>query len=271
MRVDPNGTDSGGDPPFEFSPEDDHTPGPGGFAYVTHDTTAGLGTGHADVDDGCVTLVSPAIDLSGVDNARLTYAHWFVDETRLDDTLRVDVSADGGATWLPLERLPRSELGWNERDFDLGSRLALTAQFRLRVSTCDYGGGSLLEAGLDDVTITTRAYGVVGVEDPGAAPAGVPAVAFLARPEPNPAHPGAPTRIAFGVPAAAAGSGVRLDVLDVRGRTVRTLVEGPLAPGRHARVWDGADAGGRRAAAGVYFVRLVVGGMTRSEKLVRIE
>ncbi len=271
MRVDPNGTNSGGTPPFEFSPEDDHTPGPGGACYVTQDTTAGLVAGIADVDGACVTLLSPRIDLSALANARLGYAHWFVDETRRDDTLRVDISADDGATWLPLERLPRSELGWNERAFDLGSRLPLTTQFRMRVSTCDYGGGSLLEAGLDDVLITTRAYGVVGVDDPLADGAAVPSVAFLARPEPNPTASGAATRIAFGVPAAAAGLRVRLELLDVRGRAVRTLVDGALPPGRHARVWDGLDGDGRRVAAGVYFVRLGVGEMTGSEKVIRME
>jgi hypothetical protein len=35
-----------------------------------------------------------------------------------------------------------------------------------------------------------------------------------------------------------------------------TLLEAVLPAGRHARSWDGRDAGGRSAPAGVYLARL---------------
>ncbi|MEO6463175.1 MAG: FlgD immunoglobulin-like domain containing protein, partial [Candidatus Eisenbacteria bacterium] len=273
MRVDPNGTSTGGTPNTFFSPEDDHTPGAGTFCFVTHDTTAGLGSGQADVDGGCVTLTSPRIDLSSLDNARLEYWRWFVDRTRYDDTLSVAVSPDDGASWVELERVFLTAEGWQSHGVDLGLHVPLGAQFRLRLRTCDGGGGSLLEAGLDDVLITTRLFGAVAVGDVPTGDAAV-GVAFLARPTPNPARPGDGAAIAFGVPANAAGRAetpLRLDVVDARGRIVRTLAAGALPPGRHVRRWDGRDDRGGRAGAGVYFVRLAMEGKAWREKLVRLD
>ena len=60
---------------------------------------------------------------------------------------------------------------------------------------------------------------------------------------------------------------VRLDLYDVRGRLVRTLVDGPCAAGTHPAHWDGRDAAGVPAAAGIYFLRLEAAGETKSGKL----
>jgi hypothetical protein len=49
---------------------------------------------------------------------------------------------------------------------------------------------------------------------------------------------------------------VDLAVFDMAGRLVKRLVTGPLPAGHHDAVWEGKDASGRPAAAGVYFFRL---------------
>jgi flagellar hook assembly protein FlgD len=51
---------------------------------------------------------------------------------------------------------------------------------------------------------------------------------------------------------------VRLDVLDVRGRLARRLLDTRTGAGPHRLSWDGRDESGREAGAGVYFVRLEV-------------
>jgi len=56
------------------------------------------------------------------------------------------------------------------------------------------------------------------------------------------------------------GAPVRLEIIDILGRRVRTLVDGVLAAGRHDVSWDGAGESGRPLASGVYFSRLVVSG-----------
>ena len=69
------------------------------------------------------------------------------------------------------------------------------------------------------------------------------------------------------------GRRVRLELIDVRGRLVRTLVAGrPVgAGGRERATWDGVDAAGRRVPPGLYFAALSVdGGPRRSVRLVRL-
>jgi hypothetical protein len=169
-----------------------------------------------------------------------------------------------------LEAQPFTQNAWSFHSFDLGSRVPLTNQFRFRVRTCDVLGGSLLEAALDDFKITSRVYGAVAVDPAAGDP---PGVAFVGAVEPNPARAGQPARIAYGVPRAAAGGVARtvLTVVDLRGRVVKTLVEASLPPGRYSAVWDGTNSRGERAAAGIYFARLVTDGHPGSSKLVRLD
>jgi hypothetical protein len=60
---------------------------------------------------------------------------------------------------------------------------------------------------------------------------------------------------------------VRLELLDVSGRRIRTVFEGNAGAGRHAVFWDGRDASGVPVASGVYFVRLKAGGATGGTRL----
>jgi len=69
----------------------------------------------------------------------------------------------------------------------------------------------------------------------------------------------------------AQASGARLDLIDVRGRIVRTLSEGELAAGSHTAWWDGRDRDGARAPGGVYFARLSTGGESFTRKLLIVE
>jgi hypothetical protein len=69
--------------------------------------------------------------------------------------------------------------------------------------------------------------------------------------------------------AAPAGEAIRLDVVDIGGRVVRTLMAGAGDPAR-ALLWDGRDGQGAAVAAGVYFVRLVAGTESTARKVVVI-
>ena len=60
---------------------------------------------------------------------------------------------------------------------------------------------------------------------------------------------------------------VRLDLYDVRGRLVRTLVDDSRAAGTHLARWDGRDAAGTPAAAGIYFLRIESAGETKSGRI----
>jgi hypothetical protein len=86
-------------------------------------------------------------------------------------------------------------------------------------------------------------------------------------------HPAQPnpftfrTSVHFDLPV---GGRVRLEITDVTGRHVRTLVDGVFAPGAQVSEWDGrGDSGGLRA--GIYFARLEAPGGTLRRKLVRLD
>jgi hypothetical protein len=57
-------------------------------------------------------------------------------------------------------------------------------------------------------------------------------------------------------------------VHDVRGRRVRTLVDGFRAAGTHAVVWEGLDDRDGVVASGVYFVRIESAGRAETKKIV---
>ena len=65
---------------------------------------------------------------------------------------------------------------------------------------------------------------------------------------------------------------VRLDIFDVRGARVASLVQGDVLPaGGHASTWDGRDHAGRLAPPGVYLVRLEAAGRMWSGRVARLE
>jgi glycosidase len=71
------------------------------------------------------------------------------------------------------------------------------------------------------------------------------------------------------IPYKLSGRGeVRLDVLDVRGRTIRTLVHGLREAGRHVVFWDGLTDGRIPAPSGVYICRLRAEGISFIEKMI---
>jgi len=80
---------------------------------------------------------------------------------------------------------------------------------------------------------------------------------------PNPMS--AAGRILLALPRA---SLVRVDIVDARGRRVRSFAPGRLPAGARGLAWDGADERGRSVAAGVYFIRLQSDDEVRTTKAV---
>jgi len=83
---------------------------------------------------------------------------------------------------------------------------------------------------------------------------------------PNPFNP--VTTVSF---ALAADGPVRLEIVDLRGRRVRTLIDGWRPAGTVTATWDGRDRAGRSVAAGRYLARLVAGGVARTATLVLVQ
>ena len=61
---------------------------------------------------------------------------------------------------------------------------------------------------------------------------------------------------------------VTLEIYNVLGQRVRTLVQGMLSPGQHEVIWNATDDAGRSAAGGLYLYRLRVGNQVQTRSVV---
>jgi hypothetical protein len=80
---------------------------------------------------------------------------------------------------------------------------------------------------------------------------------------PNPFNP--QTMISFSLPT---DQHLSLGVYSVRGRLVRSLLQGRQAAGVHRVLWNGQDSRGQAVASGVYFYRLETGGQVLTGKMM---
>jgi hypothetical protein len=90
-----------------------------------------------------------------------------------------------------------------------------------------------------------------------AAPSELPITAAHANVRPNPFNPSA--TIDYSIPAKGDAA---LQVYDIAGRLVRTLVKGAAEPGTKSVVWDGRDSRGQILPSGTYFYSLILDGRT---------
>jgi len=83
---------------------------------------------------------------------------------------------------------------------------------------------------------------------------------------PNPFNPS--TTISFDLPRAGQ---VRLDVFNVKGQLVKTLINGNLGMGRTSVIWDGTDADGQGVNSGLYFYRLNGAGINQTRRMMLVK
>lgn len=138
-------------------PGADNTPDPGTQCWATDGRAGALGQN--DVDNGITVLTSPAYNLASASSPIIQYARWYANNgnTVVDDTFLIEVSNNNGATWVTAENVAAATNAWAISSFRLSDRsLAPTSQVRLRFSAADIGGGSIVEAAIDDLLITDR-------------------------------------------------------------------------------------------------------------------
>jgi hypothetical protein len=80
---------------------------------------------------------------------------------------------------------------------------------------------------------------------------------------PNPFNPS--TTISYQI---AADGMAKLDIYNIKGQLVKSLLNEPQTRGRHQVMWSGKNIGGKDVASGIYFVRLSSAGRSSIHKMV---
>jgi hypothetical protein len=93
-----------------------------------------------------------------------------------------------------------------------------------------------------------------------------PSTFALEKNYPNPFNPS--TTISYDLPQQAQ---VTLDIFDIMGKKIKTLVNQSQDTGNKSAVWNGTDEFGRPVSAGVYLYRIQAGEFTKTRKMVLLK
>jgi flagellar hook assembly protein FlgD len=105
--------------------------------------------------------------------------------------------------------------------------------------------------------------GVEGFDQP------LPQTFLLRQNYPNPFNP--ITTIEFSLGISADGGSkqrVNLDIYNILGRHVKSLVDGDMLPGNYQVQWDATNVSSQKVATGIYLYRLKVGSETKTKKML---
>ena len=80
---------------------------------------------------------------------------------------------------------------------------------------------------------------------------------------PNPFNP--ETTISFSISVA---SNLRVDIYNIKGQKIKTLINEPKQSGTHTITWDGSDENGKSAGSGIYFYQLTTNNFSQAKKMV---
>ena len=109
------------------------------------------------------------------------------------------------------------------------------------------------------VAISTSAVGIDGNET-------IPDEFALNQNYPNPFNPS--TQISFDVPQG--GEHIMLNIYNILGQNVSTLVNGVMNPGTYTMEWNATDETGNPVASGIYFYELRSSSFTARKKMLLI-
>ncbi|MCB5260073.1 MAG: T9SS type A sorting domain-containing protein [Candidatus Cloacimonetes bacterium] len=94
----------------------------------------------------------------------------------------------------------------------------------------------------------------------------LPTVTKLFGNYPNPFNP--ETTISFDL---AEQCPVTIEVFNIKGQKVRTLVRDSYAPGHHSVVWNGTDSNGKPVSSGVYFYKMSTPNQVSTQKMLLLK
>ncbi|UCE65915.1 MAG: choice-of-anchor J domain-containing protein [Candidatus Zixiibacteriota bacterium] len=216
-------------------------------------------------------LTSPEVTIG--EQATLTFYHWYTTENGFDGG-NVKISTDGGANWTLITPVDgydgilstsyQNPIGgqqafygsngfWQQETFDLSAYAGESIKIKF-----DYGSDISIIGGdgwyIDDFHLESYTTDIE-------AEATVPKTLNLAQNYPNPFN--ARTTIEYNLPL---NTHVTLDIYDILGRKIETLVNGNQSSGTHAVVWNAGDA-----ATGLYFYRIQAGDLSEIKQMTLLK
>ncbi len=142
-----------------------------------------------------------------------------------------------------------------------------------RIIFCDFGGaGTLPPPGTVIRFITAKVFSpqdtlVVEATVTGVKETAIPPLTYeLKQNYPNPFNP--TTTIAFALPR---NEQVRLEIFNILGQKVRTLINTQMAAGKHQIVWDGKNEQGITVPSGIYIYRLKTDHFSATKRMVLLK
>lgn len=135
------------------------------------------------------------------------------------------------------------------------------------VETIDKDGTKqIVISGKDENGAFTEEH-IISDDDDAAAKVGELPISFeLGQNYPNPFNP--TTNIDFTLPTA---EHVMLQIINVRGQVVKTLLDQQMSAGSHTIEWNATDQSGSKVASGIYIYRIVAGKYNATKKMSLIK
>ncbi|MFK7960818.1 MAG: hypothetical protein AB8G96_09860, partial [Phycisphaerales bacterium] len=137
-----------------------------GFCFVTDN--GNIPDDNTDVDGGSTVLTSPILEAAEGPGeiAFLSYYRWYSNDfggAPNADVFVVEISNNGGATWTNLETVgpagPGTGGGWIFVEHRSADTITPTNTMRVRFNASDLGDGSVVEAGVDAVSVRLASCG----------------------------------------------------------------------------------------------------------------
>ncbi|MDY6915024.1 MAG: T9SS type A sorting domain-containing protein [Candidatus Cloacimonadota bacterium] len=186
--------------------------------------------------------------------------------------IMITVSGDHGATWSEPIRLNANEtpeLAGQIPEYiypadvikDLGNNEGLLQFAYLD----DNSWGSYIQAnGLNNGGIIKYAsLKIVFPEDGSTQPSVVPVAGRLSQNYPNPFNPETTINYEMTQPG-----NVTIEIYNIKGQKIKTLVNSTKDAGEHSVVWNGRDESGNSVSSGVYFYKMQAGKYTSTKKMI---
>lgn len=206
-----------------FYPETEPSGVPGGYVFQTGAPPLQGLPQSGDVNGGYTTLTSPAMNLSGMSEAIISFDYWFVHYIGRDtlvDSLNIQLSNDDGVTWTTAYWQLDGLAGWNRKSIRVADHLAPTDRVRIRFRVSDLLSTSLVYAAMDNFTVDAGVPSSVPADD-----AASDGVAVL----PNPFRGSGSVALRLQEPS----SYLRVEIFNSLGERRGLLHEGAISSGEH--------------------------------------